>query len=361
VSAPSLTYRTIIAGTDGSATARIAERTACLLARATDARLLLASAYRDSAGPADAVLEDSLGAAREIWPNVDTRVARGEPAEALVTLAVDEQADLLVLGNKGMTGRVGFLLGSVPDKVSHNAPCDLLIVRTSPLQDRAREQGRDGAGDLDGGRGPGIYRKVLLATDASQTSLQAVRRGFDIATRIGAMPVLFYGGHPKTAEIVFGEVAREFLPAAMLQTASAEGDPADAICGAAEREDYDLIVLGNKGMLGGRFRIGVVPNKVSHQAPTDLLIVRTTGASIADLAPGDGAVVKDDGETVAAYRDADGAVHLLSARCTHMGCTVGWNGDDRTWDCPCHGSRYGLTGNVIRGPAADALAPIDRT
>ena len=357
-----MTYRTIIAGTDGSATARIAERTACLLARATDARLLLASAYRDSSGPADAVLEGSLLAAREIWPNVDTRVARGDPADALVTLAADEQAELLVVGNKGMTGRVGFLLGSVPDKISHNAPCDLLIVRTSSIGDRDRiEQGRDGAPDSDDGRGPGIYRKVLLATDASQTSLQAVRRGFDIATRIGAMPVLFYGGHPKTAEIVFREVAREFLPASMLQTASDDGDPADAICRVAEKDDYDLIVLGNKGMLGGRFHIGVVPNKVSHQAPTDLLIVRTTGSSVADLAPGDGAVIKHDGETVAAYRDAEGTVHLLSARCTHMGCTVGWNGEDRTWDCPCHGSRYDASGNVMRGPARDALAPIDAT
>jgi Rieske Fe-S protein len=145
----------------------------------------------------------------------------------------------------------------------------------------------------------------------------------------------------------------------MLQTASAEGDPADAISQVAQNEGYDLVVLGNKGMVGPERHIGSIPNKVSHQAPTDLLFVKTVGASIADLARGEGAVVRVDGGTVAVYRDDEGAVHMLSPRCTHMGCTVGWNSYHRTWDCPCHGSRYGARGEVIRGPARTALARID--
>jgi nucleotide-binding universal stress UspA family protein/nitrite reductase/ring-hydroxylating ferredoxin subunit len=338
-------YRTIVVGTDGSETARIAERTGAMLARAEGARLLLASAYADSPDRAEELLERSVEAVRELSPNVEARTARGEAADALVGLAMAEQADLLVVGNKGMTGRVRILLGSVPDKISHNAPCDLLIVRTASV-DRAEQV-------------PGRYRKVLIATDASQTSLQAVRRAFGLAERVGAMPVLFYGGHPRTADIVFREVAREFLPAGMLQTASADGDPADAICRAAQNGGYDLIVVGNKGMLGGRFHIGNIPNKVSHQAPTDLLIVKTTGASIRDLAHGEGAVLKLDGETVAAYKDDAGVIHLLSPRCSHMGCTVGWNGEERTWDCPCHGSRYEALGDVIHGPAEKALAKVD--
>jgi Rieske Fe-S protein len=61
---------------------------------------------------------------------------------------------------------------------------------------------------------------------------------------------------------------------------------------------------------------------------------------------------------VAAYRDEAGALHAVSSRCTHLGCTVGWNDGDKTWDCPCHGSRYDKDGKVIQGPAEENLAPV---
>ena len=74
-----------------------------------------------------------------------------------------------------------------------------------------------------------------------------------------------------------------------------------------------------------------------------------------ELAPGDAAILKVDGENVAAFRDEAGKVHAVSAVCTHMGCLVGWNRTDRTWDCPCHGSRFELSGEVIHGPATQPL------
>jgi len=70
---------------------------------------------------------------------------------------------------------------------------------------------------------------------------------------------------------------------------------------------------------------------------------------------GQGNVIERNGTKVAAYRDAAGAVTLRSAICSHMGCTVGWNTAERTWDCPCHGSRFTPTGDVISGPAAAPL------
>jgi Rieske Fe-S protein len=76
-----------------------------------------------------------------------------------------------------------------------------------------------------------------------------------------------------------------------------------------------------------------------------------------ELAPGEGALVREGGETLAAYRDEDGALHLLSPACTHLGCLVAWNTAERTWDCPCHGSRFGPDGAVLEGPAIDPLAP----
>ena len=74
-----------------------------------------------------------------------------------------------------------------------------------------------------------------------------------------------------------------------------------------------------------------------------------------ELEPGHAAIMKVDGENVAAFKDEAGTVHAVSAVCTHMGCLVGWNATDRTWDCPCHGSRFELSGEVIHGPATQPL------
>jgi len=73
------------------------------------------------------------------------------------------------------------------------------------------------------------------------------------------------------------------------------------------------------------------------------------------LGPGEGGVVKIDGETVGAFRDEDGDVTAVSLTCTHLGCTVQWNPAERSWDCPCHGSRFDRFGAVLEGPARDAL------
>lgn len=77
--------------------------------------------------------------------------------------------------------------------------------------------------------------------------------------------------------------------------------------------------------------------------------------SFDELSPGEAAIVKIDGDNVAAFRDEHGQVHAVSAVCTHMACIVGWNETDRTWDCPCHGSRFEINGEVIHGPATQPL------
>lgn len=80
------------------------------------------------------------------------------------------------------------------------------------------------------------------------------------------------------------------------------------------------------------------------------------GPSLEDLAPGEGAVVDHDGEKVAAYHDSERGVLTMSARCTHMGCIVSFNAAERSFDCPCHGSRFDTEGRVIEGPATAPLA-----
>ena len=77
------------------------------------------------------------------------------------------------------------------------------------------------------------------------------------------------------------------------------------------------------------------------------------------LDPGEAAILKVNGHNVAAFRDESGALHAVSAVCTHMGCLVGWNETDRSWDCPCHGSRFALDGEVLHGPAVKPLAPVE--
>jgi glycine/D-amino acid oxidase-like deaminating enzyme/nitrite reductase/ring-hydroxylating ferredoxin subunit len=81
--------------------------------------------------------------------------------------------------------------------------------------------------------------------------------------------------------------------------------------------------------------------------------------SLGDVRPGDGAVIRLSGRDVAAYRRDDGTVSAVSARCTHLGCLVRFNGAERTWDCPCHGSRFDVDGRVIEGPATRRLRAED--
>jgi Rieske Fe-S protein len=82
---------------------------------------------------------------------------------------------------------------------------------------------------------------------------------------------------------------------------------------------------------------------------------------IDDLAPGEGDIVSHDGEKVAAFRDESGALTAVSTTCTHLGCQVNWNRAERSWDCPCHGSRFAPDGRVLQGPAVHALErkPLD--
>jgi glycine/D-amino acid oxidase-like deaminating enzyme/nitrite reductase/ring-hydroxylating ferredoxin subunit len=83
------------------------------------------------------------------------------------------------------------------------------------------------------------------------------------------------------------------------------------------------------------------------------------GRSLRALGRGEGKLLEIDGERVAAYRAEDGAVTMRSPICTHLGCVVQWNTAERTWDCPCHGSRFSPKGEVLGGPAESPLAEVE--
>lgn len=146
-------FERVVVGTDGSETADEAVRQAVELARATGAALEIVSAYqpvrptrlREEAeeipvdvayvvGPREdvnAVLEAAAAHAKEAGVDARTHAREGDPADAILDVAEETKASLVVIGNKGMTGARRFLLGSVPNKISHHAPCGVYIVRTT--------------------------------------------------------------------------------------------------------------------------------------------------------------------------------------------------------------------------------------
>ena len=89
--------------------------------------------------------------------------------------------------------------------------------------------------------------------------------------------------------------------------------------------------------------------------------LRSLSKNIEDIPQGEGNVVAVGPKSVAVYKDESGDVRALSARCTHLGCIVQWNGAEKSWDCPCHGSRFTTSGDVLQGPATRPLENVDLT
>lgn len=83
--------------------------------------------------------------------------------------------------------------------------------------------------------------------------------------------------------------------------------------------------------------------------------------SVGEIAYGNAAIVRDGTRKLAVFRDEHGELHVLSGKCTHLGCVVHWNSAERSWDCPCHGSRFDVQGNVLHGPAAAPLEAVALT
>jgi nucleotide-binding universal stress UspA family protein len=146
-------FGSMVVGTDGSETAGEAVREAAELARAIGAKVHIVSAYEpvpegrlreerqqvpddlqwmvNPRQDVNETLETAAEALRQDGVEVETHAREGDPADAILDVAEEQVADLIVVGNKGMTGAKRFLLGSVPNKVSHHAPCSVMIIRTT--------------------------------------------------------------------------------------------------------------------------------------------------------------------------------------------------------------------------------------
>lgn len=282
-------YKRLLVGTDLSPTARVATDRASVLAAAIGAELVIVHA-----GAHDDALEELAGAY-----GATPVAASGPPAEVLVAQAEAQEADLIVVGSVGMSGTRRFLLGSVPNKVSHHAPTDVLIVKTDPPP---QSQG---------------YDKVLVGTDGSPTAMRAVDMATNLGSKLGASTTIVCVYEPPSeqelaqlradpndpvAQWNVGKEVREVPPEFKWRIAGAaqaqdvldrsaeraakaglnpdvralKGNPAEELIGLAERERFDVIAVGSVGMAGAkRFMLGNVPHRISHHAPTDVLILRT--------------------------------------------------------------------------------------
>jgi nucleotide-binding universal stress UspA family protein len=229
-----LTYRRILVGTDGSDSADRAVAHAAWLAGAVGAELLVSHAF---GGPDDPREGQHVGASvlRDACARIDSPptpkpvLRQGDAADSLIAVAQGEDADLIVVGNRGLSGR-RVLMGTVPAKVAGRSPCDVLVVHTTD------------------NREPG-YTRVIIGTDGSTTANRAEARGSSLADAV----------HAETDVL---HVTDE--------------EPAEGLVQAAADRGADLIVIGNKGITGARRFLSSVPSRVARRASCHVLLVKTT-------------------------------------------------------------------------------------
>jgi nucleotide-binding universal stress UspA family protein/nitrite reductase/ring-hydroxylating ferredoxin subunit len=335
-------YKKIVCAIDGSPTAEHAQRVAAAIATASRAQLILVHGCVH-ADQGEKVMQSAREAVIGEGVTPSTELHEGDPVDILIEIADRKDAGLIVVGSRGLSRAKRFFLGSVSHSVAYHAPCDVLIVRARPFSYS---------------RPSATYRSIVIATDGSPTADRAARKGLELARNIHAAATLVYVGHASTGDLVLKDTLAGIGEGMDATLRVVGGDAAERIVEVAEAERADLIVVGNKGMTGAsRFLLGSIPQKVLEYAHCDVLVARTITQVSTEIEKGEGGIVSVDGRKVAVYRTDDGNLVALSAKCTHMGCTVGWNEADKSWDCPCHGSRYTPTGEVLNGPAAKPLAP----
>ena len=283
-------YKRVLVGTDLSETAEAATKRAAHLATKLEAELLVVHAGRN-AEQVEAVAKQHGGRGIAV---------SGPPAEVLVSQAEAEGADLVVVGSVGMSGTKRFMLGNVPNKVSHHAPTDVLIVKTDPPRPDPE------------------FHKILVGTDGSPTAMRAVDMAAELTKSLGAALSIVCVYEPPTEQelkqlradpddpiaqwnvgkdvrgvpeefkwkIAGAAEAEDVLDRSVehatkigvaAEVEAVRGNPAEELIAYAQRGDFDLIAVGSVGMSGAkRFMLGNVPHRISHHAPTDVLILRTT-------------------------------------------------------------------------------------
>jgi nucleotide-binding universal stress UspA family protein len=257
-------YSKIVTGTDGSEAACDAITVTGVIAAATGIPVAVVTAWKSSVAVP--------GGREQPWADLTARGAdvdltamgvmtieqfplQGNAFDALVGIANRSSHALIVVGAAGLDQTSSRLLGSTSNQLSHNSPVDVLFVRR-PVQK---------------------FASVALATDGSPTSLRAVRAGADLAAAVGARPVLVTAaGDTASGTATLTDVADQ-LDTAELEHRILLGSPADALISTAD--NYDLLVIGNRGMSGFARVLGSTANTITQRATSNLLLVNTAPAA----------------------------------------------------------------------------------
>jgi nucleotide-binding universal stress UspA family protein len=257
-----MSSRPIVVGTDGSPTAKLAVDKAGEVARALGATahvVCVPGALEAYEWPARISAQQIVAAAAERLQsrgiNAETHLPKdqGDAGLALVAVAEQEQAQMIVVGNKGMTG-IRRLLGSLPNTVSHQARCDVLIVPTQS----------DSLPEFAG-------RSVVVGADGPGATREAIR----LAKALGGGLHVVSGSKPRDSqepapEAVTAEAAEQGVS---VTTHARDGDLADGLLDVADKHDAAIVVVGGKGMRAGdRERFGNVSDKLSHKGTVSVLI-----------------------------------------------------------------------------------------
>jgi Rieske Fe-S protein len=218
----------------------------------------------------------------------------------------------------------------------------------------------DGPGVIAGGEGHAMIDDGSAAERYDRlTSWATDRLGIDVHHRWSAFDYSPVDGVPFIGRLAPGShrrfVATGFRKWGLSTSMVAAAIIADAIAG-RNHDAADLFDATRQVPTIGR---DIVTNnvKVAVRFVGDRLRARSSPAD--NVEPGAGQVVRIGRHMVAVAQTDDGVRHTLDARCTHLGCLVRFNDAEKTWDCPCHGSRFALDGAVLDGPARRPLRPVE--
>jgi nucleotide-binding universal stress UspA family protein len=266
----------IVVGTDGSATATLAVDKAGELGQALGAPVHVVCV--PGAIPADdwparitgqRIVAEAGDRLRGQGIAVETHLPKdkGDTALALVEVADAQRAQMLVVGNKGMTG-IRRLFGSFPNRVSHGARCDLLIVDTQS----------GSLANLAGG-------SIVVGTDGSDRATQAVTQGIALCKALdGELHIASVSDSAEPRDSAVAAAAAEAAGQGVKATTHAlGGDPVSVLLDLAEKNQAVILVVGSKGMHADeRELLGNIPDKISHKGGCSVLIVSTADASRSD-------------------------------------------------------------------------------
>lgn len=287
----------IVVGTDGSPTANLAVDRAGELAQAVGAPVhvvCVPSALPGQDSPrttAQQVVAEAGDRLRSRGITVQTHVPEGDGAPALVAVAEQERAQMIVAGNKGMTG-IGRVLGSLPNDVSHQARCGVLIVRT-----KSRSLPEFGGGS------------IVVGTDGTSDALRAVKEAIRLSKALDGELHIVSIYKPATTVYVPPHSPESAVAAAAAE-ASDQGvdaishvtrdEPSAALLGVAQQNDAAIIVVSYAGMGPDQQALGNIPDTLSHKGTSSVLIVSSGDASGGDRdgMSGDAVAAGEDPGTV---------------------------------------------------------------